>query len=166
MHDAAYTFIARTLAALGGCAGLAVAEVGSYDVNGSVRPLFADAARYVGVDMRPGPGVDVVGDAGILEPGAYDLIVSTEALEHDPDPAATLIAVAAALRSGGALLLTAAAPEREPHGCDGYALPVGEHYGAIHPSALRAWLTDAGFAPALVWHQAGLGDVYAVAWRP
>ena len=36
-----------------------VLECGSYNVNGSVRGLFA-AREYVGLDWRPGPGVDVV----------------------------------------------------------------------------------------------------------
>ena len=36
-------------------------DVGSYDVNGSVRGLFVRArSGYVGVDMRNGPNVDVV----------------------------------------------------------------------------------------------------------
>ena len=40
-----------------------VLEIGSYDVNGTVRKLFAAAGHYVGVDLVEGPGVDVVGSA-------------------------------------------------------------------------------------------------------
>ena len=40
--------------------GKRVLEVGSYDVNGSVRPLFEGAKQYIGIDSRPGPGVDLV----------------------------------------------------------------------------------------------------------
>ena len=36
-----------------------VLEVGSRDVNGSVRQFF-DGGEYVGVDWRPGPCVDLV----------------------------------------------------------------------------------------------------------
>ena len=36
-----------------------VLECGSYNVNGSVRDLFA-VREYIGLDWRPGPGVDVV----------------------------------------------------------------------------------------------------------
>jgi len=46
-----------------------VLEVGSYDVNGSVRPLFKNRQRfpsYTGIDMREGPGVDMVGVASDL----------------------------------------------------------------------------------------------------
>jgi hypothetical protein len=33
-------------------------DIGSYNVNGCLRPLFKGA--YVGLDMREGPNVDVV----------------------------------------------------------------------------------------------------------
>jgi hypothetical protein len=41
--------------------GARVLEMGSYNVNGSVRDMFALAGRYVGVDLVEGPGVDLVG---------------------------------------------------------------------------------------------------------
>ena len=37
-----------------------VLEIGSYDVNGSVRSNFKHVQEYVGVDLIPGPSVDVV----------------------------------------------------------------------------------------------------------
>ena len=37
-----------------------VLEIGSLDINGSVRPLFEDAEYYLGIDMQEGPGVDLV----------------------------------------------------------------------------------------------------------
>ena len=63
-------------------------EIGSYDVNGSVRPLVAvlKPREYIGVDLRPGPGVDVVCDAcsGALADryGRFDIVIATETLEH------------------------------------------------------------------------------------
>ena len=45
-----------------------VLECGSYNVNGSVRGLFA-AREYVGLDWRPGPGVDVVSLVHEYKPG-------------------------------------------------------------------------------------------------
>ena len=44
--------------------GATVLEVGSYDVNGSVRPYIEslDPAQYLGVDAGPGPSVDRVVD--------------------------------------------------------------------------------------------------------
>ena len=39
--------------------GKRVLEVGSLDINGSVRGYFQDC-EYIGLDVGPGPGVDVV----------------------------------------------------------------------------------------------------------
>lgn len=89
--------------------GHRVLEVGSFDVNGTVRPLFAGAAAYVGVDVAPGPGVDVVVPAGELpfDSGSFDVVVSTEMLEHDRKPWRTAREMARVLRRGGRLLATA-----------------------------------------------------------
>ena len=43
--------------------GIRVIELGSRNVNGSVRPLLQEKLKpefYVGVDAMPGPDVDVV----------------------------------------------------------------------------------------------------------
>jgi len=71
--------------------GKRVLEVGSLDVNGSVRGdiMALGPAEYVGIDIRPGPGVDVVCDAGDLVEtfgeNAFDVVISTELLEHARD---------------------------------------------------------------------------------
>lgn len=81
-------------------------EVGSLDVNGSVRSFFT--GPYVGVDMRPGPGVDRVATADALpfNDGEFQVVVSTEMLEHDPAPWLSLAEMGRVLRRGGHLLLT------------------------------------------------------------
>jgi len=62
-----------------------VLEVGSLNVNGSYRPLFA-GCEYVGLDIRKGKDVDVVvadpWDWKELEGRKFDLIVSGQCLEH------------------------------------------------------------------------------------
>jgi SAM-dependent methyltransferase len=71
--------------------GKRVLEVGSLDVNGSVRGdiVGLGPADYVGIDIRPGPGVDVICDAGDLVQtfgeNAFDVVISTELLEHARD---------------------------------------------------------------------------------
>lgn len=92
-----------------GIADAAVIEVGSYDVNGSVRSFFR--GEYVGVDMRPGPGVDRVAPASALpfEDGSFDVVVSTEMLEHDRTFWLSLPEMARVLRPEGLLILTARA---------------------------------------------------------
>jgi SAM-dependent methyltransferase len=71
--------------------GKRVLEIGSLDVNGSLRPRLQalGPAEYVGIDIRPGPGVDLVCDAADLDhrfgPDAFDVVISTELLEHARD---------------------------------------------------------------------------------
>lgn len=89
-----------------GLAGKSTLEVGSLDVNGSVRGLFS--GDYIGVDFREGPGVDRVMDGHALDfPDAtFDTVVSTEMLEHDSEFWLSLAEMGRVLRPGGHLLLT------------------------------------------------------------
>lgn len=83
-----------------------VLEVGSLNVNGGVRDLFAGS--FVGVDFRDGPGVDAVMDGHALdfEDASFDVVVSTEMLEHDSAFWLSLAEAGRVLRPGGHLLLT------------------------------------------------------------
>jgi SAM-dependent methyltransferase len=165
MHPGAYRFVARTLRRFP--PRRCVVELGSYNVNGSVRDLFAGAA-YTGVDLRPGPGVDVVGDA--TDPrivlwflgNVPDCVVTTETLEHATDPGAVVRNAHGMLAPGGLLIVTAASPARPPHGIDGGAV-AGEHYGAIDPDDLRSWLRP--FRRHEVIEDVAAGDVYAWATK-
>lgn len=71
--------------------GRRVLEVGSRNVNGTVRPfLTALGARdYLGVDMVPGPGVDRLCDVADLASefasDSFEVVVTTEMLEHVKD---------------------------------------------------------------------------------
>lgn len=69
-----------------------VLEVGSKYVNGSIRPLierFACPKKYVGVDIEAGKYVDIVLDSeNLLDhfgPESFDVVISTELLEHVGD---------------------------------------------------------------------------------
>jgi len=96
-----------------------VHEIGSHNFNGSVRELFKWADSYTGVDFGPGDGVDIISPyheavpAGLPIPA--DIIVSTEALEHDPFWEKTLAAIAENLKPRGLAILTWAIPPRAPH---------------------------------------------------
>ena len=68
-------------------ADITVLDVGSQDVNGSLRAVAPDGCRYTGVDMSPGPGVDVVAVDPYKLPfddSAFDVVLSTSCFEHDP----------------------------------------------------------------------------------
>jgi SAM-dependent methyltransferase len=87
-----------------------VLEVGSRNVNGSVRDVFADAAEYVGIDAEPGAGVDIVmrgHQLGEHWPAEhFDTVLCYETLEHDPQFWMTLAAIRRVLRVGGFLFVT------------------------------------------------------------
>jgi SAM-dependent methyltransferase len=87
-------------------AHLPTLEVGSLDVNGSVRRFFD--GPYIGIDMRAGLGVDVVGYANALPfpDQAFDVVVCTEMLEHDPTFWVSLAQMGRVLKPGGHLLVT------------------------------------------------------------
>lgn len=81
-------------------------EVGSRQVNGTVREFFRGA--YVGMDMQEGVGVDVVARSDkIPYPDAtFQVVTCTEMLEHDPYPWLTFLEIARVLEPGGTLVLT------------------------------------------------------------
>jgi SAM-dependent methyltransferase len=97
--------------------GRAVLEVGSMNINGSVRELFASAAVYQGIDFMPGAGVDLVMNAHELTfpDASFDLVVSTEMLEHDDEFWLSVREMGRVLRPGGLLLLTARGNGFMPH---------------------------------------------------
>jgi SAM-dependent methyltransferase len=152
MHDQAFNWLSRmvrerVLPAMPG--PMMVLECGALDVNGSARPLFPHAS-YIGLDRLAGKGVD--------------LVVSTETLEHMERPTDLLTAAHRALRPGGMLLLTAAAPPRKPHRCDGTEGDLrGEHYANVDPAELHDLLILHGFTSTELTHDAEHGDVYALA---
>jgi len=166
MHRAAYQYVARAVEFWGPFAR--VVEIGSLDLNGSVRPLFATAGTYIGVDVQPGPGVDQVVDPALTwnPPRLVDAVVCCEVLEH-VEAWPTIVAAARRwLRPEGLLILTAAGPGRRPHsGIDGRRrLHPGEWYANIDPAALEAELVTAGYWPVSV--NVDGHDVRAVARRP
>jgi len=89
--------------------GLDVAEAGSRNWNGSWRNdvEYFQPASYAGIDLSPGPGVDVVMSAADLPLlGEFDLVFSTEMLEHAEDWRAAMAGMITAVKPGGILVIT------------------------------------------------------------
>ena len=102
--------------------GKRVLEVGSQNVNGSLRGYVESLgpSDYVGVDFVHGVDVDIVCDASdlvtLFGPGVFDVVISTEMLEHAEDWRGAVQAMKRVLRRGGVLLLTARGPGFPLHG--------------------------------------------------
>lgn len=92
-----------------------VLEIGSLNVNGTVRDFFRDC-DYTGVDIVAGPGVDVVGRGEKLDyaDGSFDVVVSAECFEHNAEWAATFRNIWRMSRKY--VFLTCASTGRPEHG--------------------------------------------------
>lgn len=140
-----------------------VVEIGARDVNGSPRGLIQPCRSYLGIDVRPGRGVDRVANAAdptLLAAGCCDLVVCSEVLEHTTAGEAICRNAHRWLRAGGVYLVTCAGLARPPHGCDGGALTGVEYYGGVSEEQLRVWLEP--FPVALTWDRWGQ-DTYGLA---
>ncbi len=94
-----------------------VLEVGSLDINGSVRELF-DGCDYTGVDLQLGPGVDLAcpGHLLALPSGHFDTVISAECFEHNPFWRETLANMLRMCRPGGLVAISCATTGRKEHG--------------------------------------------------
>lgn len=124
-----------------------VLEVGSFQVQpadlSDMRPFFPEQ-EYIGIDMRPGSGVDVVADfegSGIyaqIPIHSHAVALCLETLEHVKHPWVVAQRIAQFMREDGWLLVTVP-----------FAFPIHDHpaadYWRFTPSGLRLLLEDAGF---------------------
>jgi hypothetical protein len=142
MHAEAFAFVQRWVVNVDeGARPTHVIEIGSRDVNGSVRPLFV-GCNYLGIDAIQGPGVDVVADGALWQPTRkVDLVICLETLEHSPVPQMIVWNALRMLKPSGTLIVTAASHPRTPHsGIDGGPLRENEYYGNINECELMCWL--------------------------
>ena len=119
---------------------LRIIDIGSYDVNGSYRPLFDRSGwHYIGVDLSAGPNVDVVLQSPYRFPfnsHSVDVIVSGQAFEHVEFFWLTWMEMARVLRPGGLIILLA--PSRGPE----HRYP--QDCWRFYPDAYRALAKYAG----------------------
>ncbi len=101
-----------TISSMWMSAGKRVLEVGSYDYNGSTRSDIVrfQPSQYLGVDIQQGPGVDEVADICDLTQRfgaeAFDVVVTTEVLEHVENWRCAFANLKTVLAPGGLLVLT------------------------------------------------------------
>jgi len=122
--------------------GAKVLDVGSLDVNGSLRTWMPPGADYIGCDLVAGPGVDVVlGDPYCFpwRSGTFDLVVSTSCFEHTEFFWETFAEMARVARVGGFIYVSAPVQgevHRHPVDCWRFYPDAGR--------ALASWATRTG----------------------
>ena len=94
-----------------------VLEIGSYDVNGSIRGLFENT-DYTGVDMTDGPGVDMVGSGHTINfiDESFDILISCECFEHNPYWVETFLNMHRMTKKNGLVVVSCASRGRLEHG--------------------------------------------------
>jgi SAM-dependent methyltransferase len=156
-------------------AGGRVLEIGSYDVNGSVRRLFASAGEYVGVDLVEGPGVDRVADGSQLDDpdGSWDVTVSGECFEHDPHWRDTLATMVRLTRPGGLVAVTCASRGRVEHGTTRTTATLSpgtqsvglDHYRNVSVAEVEELPLTTWFSTWTLHHAPVAADLYLAAVR-
>ena len=140
---------------------LVIADVGSFDCNGTYRELFdCEGWTYTGFDMRAGTNVDVIHEFGTGLPeqycGAFDVVISGQCMEHVAAPWRWIVDVAALLKPGGLLWL--AVPNTEvfhEHPIDCWR---------VYPDGMRAIFREAGLTEISCYAQGP--DTIGIARKP
>ena len=143
-------------------ADLSVLEVGSANVNGTIRDLFTGA--YVGIDWQDAPGVDIVMSAHDLQYGDanFEVVVTVECLEHDTKPWQSCSEMARVLRPFGTLLLTARGFSEK--GCFPYHDPPDTYrYSAL---CIEVLMEHAGMLVEGIWKDPQAEGYFAVGVKP
>jgi len=96
-----------------------VLEIGSRAVSDiTVRHKFPKTAIHMGLDVHPGPNVDVVGDAhelgALFAPEQFDGVFSLSVFEHLLMPWVVVLEINKVLKPGG-LVMVATHPTWPPH---------------------------------------------------
>lgn len=115
MHPSVIDFLKRSIKS-DEISGKSVLEVGSYNVNGTPREVLEPMkpASYMGIDFQMGPCVDrvVSVDWLVQEFGMekFDVVISTEMLEHVKSWQRATDQMKAVVKVGGLLIITTRSP--------------------------------------------------------
>jgi hypothetical protein len=94
-----------------------VIEIGSLNINGSVREFFSEC-DYVGLDVGEGNDVDLVcrGEDYGGSANCADVLISCEAMEHNPGWKKTWLNMLRLAKDDGLVVMTCATHGRRQHG--------------------------------------------------
>jgi len=86
-----------------------IAEIGAYNVNGSLKEVCPTNASYAGIDYCDGPGVDMQAKPGEplpLPDHTFDIILSSSTFEHDAFFWETFLDLVRVLKPGGFIYMS------------------------------------------------------------
>lgn len=115
-------------------------DAGSYNINGTYKPIVPQTYKYMGLDLEEGPNVDVVSknmydwpcDSDII-----DLVISGQCLEHVEDTHRWIKEIYRICKPGGLAIVIA------PHSCGEHKYPID--CWRIFPDGMRWLFKFAGF---------------------
>lgn len=115
-----------------------VLEIGSLNINGTIRGFYDNPIKYVGVDVGPGPGVDLIAGGETLDfpDNSFDVAVSAECFEHNPEWVATFANMHR--MASKAVLITCASDGRPEHGTSTNDPSSSPHTGDYYRNLNRA----------------------------
>ena len=141
-----------------------VLEVGSHSINGSPRKYFW-FCKYTGVDISSGKGVDIIGRFSQIKfDKKYQVVISTEMLEHDEEWNISLKRMYDLLEDGGLLLMTCAAPDRQEHGTRRTTPELSpdttDYYRNISKEDFKSILPEELFDIYVIQYARGMNDLF------
>ncbi|WP_298868599.1 class I SAM-dependent methyltransferase [uncultured Gimesia sp.] len=144
-----------------------VLEIGSRDVNGSVREEF-DNCTYTGIDAESGNGVDqaCLGHEFEAPPESFDVVCSLETFEHDPHAPQTVANMLKLLRPGGLFFMTCAGEGRKEHGTRRTGPLYGpdeNYYQNVSLAMFLDWVKATSFEELYLRHNKAVSDLYCFA---
>lgn len=104
MHDTAFHIGCLAMDIYADVEAAQILELGSANVNGSLRDHALPSTQYVGIDLEAGEGVDIVATAGEPLPvkdETFDLVIASSVLEHDPAFWGTFLEMCRKAKPGG-----------------------------------------------------------------
>lgn len=146
MHSEAFEYVGKFATRK----KISIVEVGSKNVNYTVRPHFP-AADYCGVDAQPGDCVDVVASGVDWQPDALvDMVICCEVFEHTPLWRQIVANAYHMLKPGGRAVFTCAGPGRYVHGVNIDDPDQRGYYGNVSMASLGDAMVEAGFIDVII----------------